>query len=63
LIDAKYMLHSESKEANELIGPELGGPNRDIVNQMIIYLDHIGPCDLGIVLFADPGSHEDVTVR
>jgi hypothetical protein len=68
LIDAKYMLYKESEEDNELSGPELFGPelirpNGDIVNQMIIYLDHIGPCDLGIVLFADPGSLEDVSVR
>lgn len=58
LIDAKYMLYKESDEESELLGPD-----GNIVNQMIIYLDHIGPCDLGIVLFADSGSHGDVIIR
>jgi hypothetical protein len=56
-------VYKESEEDNELIGPKLIWPNPDIVNQMIIYLDHIGPCDLGIVLFADPRSRDDVTVK
>ena len=39
LIGAKYMLYRESDEESGLPGPD-----RDIVNQMIIYLDYIGPC-------------------
>jgi hypothetical protein len=58
LVDAKYMLYQESDEETEVKGPD-----RNIVNQMIIYLDHIGPSDLGIVLFADPGSSQDVIVE
>lgn len=59
LVDAKFMLYKESEVENEI---ELIGPNRDIVNQMIIYLDHIGPCNLGIVLFSDPGIRGDVVI-
>ena len=58
LVDAKYILYQESDEETEVKGPD-----RNIVNQMIIYLDHIGPSDLGIVLFADPGSSQDVIVK
>ncbi len=58
LIDAKCMPYRISHEENELPSPD-----RDIVNQMIIYLDHIGPSDLGIVLFADSESREDVIIR
>jgi hypothetical protein len=58
LIDAKYMLYKESDEETGVKGPD-----RDIVNQMILYLDHIGPADIGIVLFADQSASEDVSIK
>ena len=52
------MLYHESDEKTGIKGPD-----RNIVNQMIIYLDHIGPSDIGIVLFADPGASEDISIK
>jgi hypothetical protein len=59
IIDAKCMHYSESEEDDK----QEPGPNRDIVNQMIIYLDYDNNCDLGIVLYADDKILEDVIVR
>lgn len=39
------------------------GPDRNIVNQMIIYLDYDSKCDLGVVLYADDKIREDIIVR
>jgi hypothetical protein len=52
------MLYRDSEEDEG----QLKGPDGDIVNQMIIYLDYVGQCDLGIVLFADPNSSNDIMV-
>jgi hypothetical protein len=58
LVDAKYMIYQESDEETGIRGPD-----RNIVNQMIIYLDYIGPSDMGIVLFADPKQSQDISVK
>jgi hypothetical protein len=39
------------------------GPPRDIVNQMIIYLDYGAKKDLGMVLFADDRQREEIVVK
>jgi hypothetical protein len=60
IIDAKCMLYSEKEDEKQERGP---GPDRNIVNQMIIYLDYDGKCDLGVVLYADDKMREDVMIR
>ena len=44
-------------------GKQEPGPDRNIVNQMIIYLDYDSKCDLGVVLYADDKIREDVIIR
>jgi hypothetical protein len=39
------------------------GPDRNTVNQMIIYLDYGSRCDLGIVLFAEDTIRNDVLIK
>ena len=57
IIDAKCMCYSEIED-----GKQEPGPDRNIVNQMIIYLDYDKQCDLGIVLFADDKIRDDVII-
>jgi hypothetical protein len=59
IIDAKCMHYSESEEDEK----QEPGPDRSIVNQMIIYLDYDSKCDLGVVLYAVDKLREDVIVR
>ncbi len=58
IIDAKCMRYSEARDDDK---PE-PGPQRDIVNQMLIYLDYgLGAkSDLGLVLYADSNLRDDV---
>jgi hypothetical protein len=58
IVDAKCMHYSEKEDDKQEPGPD-----RNIVNQMIIYLDYDGKCDLGIVLYADDKMREDVVIR
>ena len=53
--DAKCMCYSEIED-----GKQEPRPDRNIVNQMIIYLDCDKECDLCIVLFAHDKSREDI---
>jgi hypothetical protein len=57
IIDAKCMPYSEIED-----GKQEPGPDRNIVNQMIIYMDYDKKCDLGIVLFADNKIREDIVI-
>ena len=57
IIDAKCMCYSEIED-----GKQEPGPDRNIVNQMIIYLDYDKQCDLGIVLFVDDKIRDDVII-
>lgn len=59
VIDAKCMKYSEEISDDK----QEPGPNRDIVNQMIIYLDYGTRCNLGIVLFADDKIRDDILVK
>jgi len=58
IIDAKCMHYSEKEDEKQEPGPD-----RNIVNQMIIYLDYGNKCDLGIILYADNKIREDVIIR
>ena len=58
IIDAKCMHYSEKEDDKQEPGPD-----RNIVNQMIIYLDYDSKCDLGIVLYADDKMREEVIIR
>jgi len=60
IIDAKCIRYSEKGEGEDKQEP---GPEGYIVNQMIIYLDYGSKCDLGIVLFADDKTREDVILK
>lgn len=55
IIDAKCTHYSEKEDDKQEPGPD-----RNIVNQMIIYLDYGMKCNLGIVLFADDKLRDDV---
>jgi hypothetical protein len=57
IIDAKCTHYSEKEDDKQEPGPD-----RNIVNQMIIYLDYDIRCDLGIVLFADDKLREDIVI-
>ena len=57
IIDAKCMHYSEIED-----GKQEPGPDRNIVNQMIIYMDYDKKCDLGVVLFADDKIRNDVII-
>lgn len=59
IIDAKCMKYSEEISDDK----QEPGPNRDIVNQMIIYLDYGARCNLGIVLFADDKIRDDILIK
>ena len=59
VIDAKCMRYSEITPDHK----QEPGPPRDIVNQMIIYLDYGNKKDLGLVLFADDRPHEEIVVK
>lgn len=50
VVDAKYMKYEE--ESDEISEREIYS-HRDILNQMIIYLDHSHRCDQAFVLYAD----------
>ena len=55
IIDAKCMRYSENLDTPS--------PNSDIVNQMILYLDYVVCCDVGIVLFADDKDRNDIVIK
>lgn len=57
VIDAKCMRYSLIDDEKQEPGPD-----RNIVNQMLIYLDYGQKCDLGIVLFADDKEREDIVL-
>ena len=57
IIDAKCMRYSDIDD-----GKQEPGPNRNIVNQMILYLDYDNKCDLGLVLFADNKIRDDIII-
>jgi len=59
IIDAKYMKYSEQLEGEQMEP----APDRNIVHQMLVYLDYGIPCDLGIVLFADEKIRDDILIR
>jgi hypothetical protein len=59
IIDAKCMRYSEKEEDDK----QEPGPDTNIENQMIIYLDYDSECDLGVVLYADDKIREDVIIR
>lgn len=60
IIDAKCMEYNENIQSED--SPEMG-PDRNIVNQMILYLDYHKKCDLGFVLYADTKKREDVLIK
>jgi hypothetical protein len=57
IFDAKCKYYSEIVD-----GIQERGPDRNIVNLMIIYLDCDKECNLGIVLFADNKMREDIII-
>jgi hypothetical protein len=60
VIDAKCMHYSELPEDEDKQEP---APDRNIVNQMIMYLDYGDRCDRGFVLYADNADRNDVIVK
>jgi hypothetical protein len=60
IIDAKCMRYSEPSDEEERQEP---APDRNIVNQMIVYLDYNPQCNSGVVLFADPRIREAVRIK
>jgi septum formation topological specificity factor MinE len=63
IIDAKCTLSSEKLDDENQQPSPFRNRRRNIVNQMIIYLDYHGKCDLGLVLFADDKIQKDVVIR
>jgi hypothetical protein len=57
VVDAKCMDYSDIEDDKQEPGPE-----RNIANQMIIYLDYVTSSELAVVLFADPKIRGDVSL-
>ena len=57
IVDAKCMQYSEVTGSNQEPGPD-----RNIVNQMLVYMDYDKSRRLGIVAFADKSEREDIRI-
>jgi hypothetical protein len=60
-IDAKCMLYDDLPDEDE--PAIMSGPRRDIVHQMLVYLDYGGRCKYGAVLFADNRDRQDIVME
>ena len=60
MIDAKCMHYSEDKDEDE---KQEQSTDRNIVNQMIIYMDYGNRTDLGFVIFADSKLRDEVVIK